>query len=106
MASQTADANPGRFLHWSFIRWTQVKETVRRLQARIVKALKQGAFRKVKDLQRLLIRSLSGRLLAVERVTSKTSTEEKHSMCILKEVDWEGRNRRETGSLNRGLKSA
>ena len=42
---------------------------VRRLQARIVKAVKQGKWRLVKNLQRLLIHSISGRLLAVRRVT-------------------------------------
>lgn len=70
MAAQTADANPDRMLHWTTVNWGQVEETVRRLQARIVKALKENAFRKVKDLQRLLARSLSARLLAVKRVTT------------------------------------
>ena len=70
MAAQTADANPDRKLHWPSVNWEQAEETVRRLQARIVKALKENAFRKVKDLQRLLARSLSARLLAVKRVTT------------------------------------
>jgi RNA-directed DNA polymerase len=70
MAAQTADANPDRMFHWVTVSWGPVEETVRRLQARIVKALKQNAFRKVKDLQRLLARSLSARLLAVKRVTT------------------------------------
>lgn len=70
MAAQTADANPDRMPHWSTINWGQAEETVQRLQARIVKALKENAFRKVKDLQRLLARSLSARLLAVRRVTT------------------------------------
>ena len=39
MAAQTADANPDRILHWPAVHWGQVEETVRRLQARIVKAL-------------------------------------------------------------------
>ncbi len=38
-------------------------------QVRIVKAVKQGKWRVVKNLQRLLNHSLSGRLLAVRRVT-------------------------------------
>jgi RNA-directed DNA polymerase len=41
---------------------------VRRLQARIVKAVEQGKWRWVKNLQRLLNHSVSGRLLAVRRV--------------------------------------
>lgn len=40
-----------------------------RLQARIVKAVEQGKWRLVKNLQRLLAHSVSGRLMAVRRVT-------------------------------------
>jgi len=39
------------------------------LQTRIVKAWQEGRRRKAKALQRLLIRSLSGKALAVKRVT-------------------------------------
>lgn len=70
MADQTADTNPDRMLHWPSVNWVQVEKTVQRLQARIVKALKDNAFRKIKDLQRLLARSLAARLLAVKRVTT------------------------------------
>ena len=45
------------------------EETVRRLQARIVKAQEAGRWNKVKVLQRLLAHSQSARILAVERVT-------------------------------------
>lgn len=70
MTAQTVDANPYSKIHWPTINWDQVEETVRRLQARIVKALQQNAFRKVKDLQRLLTRSISAKLHAVRRVTT------------------------------------
>ncbi len=43
---------------------------VSQLQARIVKATREGRWGKVKVLQRLLTHSRSGRILAVERVTS------------------------------------
>jgi RNA-directed DNA polymerase len=42
---------------------------VRRLQTRIVKAVKAGKWRLVKNLQRLLRHSLCGKFLAVRRVT-------------------------------------
>jgi RNA-directed DNA polymerase len=42
---------------------------VRRLQVRIVKAWKAGMKRKVRALQFILTRSLSGRAVAVKRVT-------------------------------------
>lgn len=45
---------------------------VRRLQARIVKATREGRWNKVKVLQRLLTHSQSGRQLAVRRVTQSS----------------------------------
>jgi RNA-directed DNA polymerase len=45
------------------------QEIVSRLQARIVKAQETGRHNKVRVLQRLLTRSQSARILAVERVT-------------------------------------
>jgi RNA-directed DNA polymerase len=47
----------------------KAERLVRRLQARIVKAQAVGRWNKVNALQRLLTRSHSGRLLAVERVS-------------------------------------
>ena len=54
---------------WHSIDWKLVNENVRRLQARIVKATKEGRWGKVKALQHLLTHSFSGKSLAVRRVT-------------------------------------
>ena len=54
---------------WHNIDWRKVHQEVRRLQARIVKAVQAGRWGKVKALQRLLTHSFSGRALAVRRVT-------------------------------------
>jgi RNA-directed DNA polymerase len=54
---------------WPSIDWKGVNRTVRRLQARIVKAVKEGRWGKVKALQWLLTHSFSGKALAVRRVT-------------------------------------
>ena len=54
---------------WHAIEWPKVYRTVHRLQARIVKAVQAGQWRKVRALQRLLTRSSSGKALAVRRVT-------------------------------------
>lgn len=54
---------------WHAIDWRTVTQNVRRLQARIVKATREGRWGKVKALQRLLTRSFSGKALAVRRVT-------------------------------------
>jgi len=54
---------------WHAINWHKANQNVRRLQARIVKATREGRWGKVKALQRLLTRSFSGKALAVRRVT-------------------------------------
>ena len=58
-----------RVTTWHGVNWRRVRRYVRRLQARIVKAVKRGKWRLVKHLQRLLTHSVSGCLLAVRRVT-------------------------------------
>ena len=54
---------------WHSIPWKTVNENVRRLQARIVQAMKAGKWHKVKALQHVLTHSFSGKALAVRRVT-------------------------------------
>ncbi len=54
---------------WETLNWQTIEGGVRRLQARIVKAVQEGRWNKAKALQRLLTRSASGKLLAVRRVT-------------------------------------
>jgi len=54
---------------WDAVDWRTVEDNVRRLQARIVKAVQQKKWNKVKALQHLLTHSASGKLLAARRVT-------------------------------------
>jgi RNA-directed DNA polymerase len=54
---------------WQTLDWEQAHRTVRRLQARIVKATQEGRWGKVKALQHLLTHSFSAKALAVKRVT-------------------------------------
>ncbi|MCP4698307.1 MAG: hypothetical protein GY862_15850, partial [Gammaproteobacteria bacterium] len=54
---------------WHAIDWRRILRNVRRLQVRIVKAVKAGKWRLVRKLQHLLNHSMSGKLLAVRRVT-------------------------------------
>jgi RNA-directed DNA polymerase len=54
---------------WKTIPWKIVNECVRRLQIRIAKAWSEGRYKKVKDLQRLLLKSYYARMLATKRVT-------------------------------------
>ena len=54
---------------WDSINWKKVKQDVNRLQTRIVKAVKAKDKEKVRSLQRLMARSLAGKLFAVKRVS-------------------------------------
>ena len=69
-ASQPAGAAPQVTTDWHSINWKTVYRNVRRLQARIVKASREGRWNKVKALVYLLTHSFSGRALAILRVTS------------------------------------
>jgi RNA-directed DNA polymerase len=64
-----AGAASPRTADWPAIDWHKANQTVRRLQARIVKATQQGRWGKVNALQHLLTHSFSGKALAVRRVT-------------------------------------
>ena len=55
---------------WNSIDWTEAELAVRKLQARIVKAQKEGRHNKVKALQWTLTHSFYAKALAVKRVTS------------------------------------
>jgi RNA-directed DNA polymerase len=65
-----AGAAPDTAVDWHAINWPQAYRTVRRLQVRIVKAVREGKWHKVKALVYLLTHSFSGRALAILRVVS------------------------------------
>ncbi len=54
---------------WHAIDWHRVEQQVRTTQMRIAKATQAGDWRRVKALQRSLVRSFTARALAVRRVT-------------------------------------
>jgi len=63
-----ASSDTGRAWHQD-VDWGKCQESVRRLQARTVKATKEGRWNKVKALQWLLTHSHDAKALAVRRVT-------------------------------------
>src|SRR5262245_38155153 len=69
-AATPAGAAPGLASDWHAIPWHKVWRNVRRLQARIVKAVQEGRWGKVKALVYLLTHSFSGRAAAILRVTT------------------------------------
>lgn len=54
---------------WHATNWQRCHENIKRLQARITKAVQAGKWNKVRALQRLLTSSWSGKAIAVKRVT-------------------------------------
>src|SRR6059058_595085 len=67
--AQAVGAASSEAAEWYAIDWQTIHRNVRRLQVRIVKAVKEGRWNKVRALQRLLTHSYSGKVLAVRRVT-------------------------------------
>jgi len=69
MDATTGDVVSPSWESWHQIDWRKAHEVVGRLQTRIAKAARIGDWRKVRRLQRLLIRSMSAKALAVKQVT-------------------------------------
>lgn len=59
----------GEFLDWNAVDWRQVEEDVRRLRQRIFAASQAGDLKKVRNLQKLMLRSRANALISVRRVT-------------------------------------
>jgi RNA-directed DNA polymerase len=70
-APAAAEANGPKddALEWRSIDWPQVEGDVWRLRRRIFTASREGDLRKVRNLQKLMLRSRSNALVAVRRVT-------------------------------------
>jgi RNA-directed DNA polymerase len=54
---------------WQTIRWSKVERDVQRLRQRIFTASREGDLKKVRNLQKLMLRSRSNALVSVRRVT-------------------------------------
>ena len=59
----------GGFLDWDAVDWRVCEENVRRLRQRIFTASRDGDLKRVRNLQKLMLRSLSNTLVSVRRVT-------------------------------------
>jgi RNA-directed DNA polymerase len=59
----------GGFPDWDQVDWGQAEENVRRLRRRIFAASQAGDLKKVRNLQKLMLRSRSSALISVRRVT-------------------------------------
>lgn len=59
----------GKILDWGAIDWRAIEENARRLRQRIFTASRAGDLKKVRNLQKLLLRSRANTLVSVRRVT-------------------------------------
>ena len=59
----------GDALEWGSINWPRVEGEVRRLRQRIFTAAQAGDLKKVRNLQKLMLRSRANALMSVRRVT-------------------------------------
>ena len=69
-AEQTDGRQPMR---WSDVDWAAPEAVVGRIQDRIFRAAKTGDGARVKNLQKLLVRSRSAKLLAIRQVTQRNT---------------------------------
>jgi RNA-directed DNA polymerase len=72
MQSKVANVT-ARTTDWNRIDWKNANRVVRKLRQRIFKATKDGDLKRVRNLQKLLMRSYSNTLLSVRRVTQQNS---------------------------------
>src|SRR6266511_2702149 len=73
MAALNVNGPEGDRLDWNAIGWRKVEDDVRRLRQRIFKASQAGDHKKVRNLQRLMLRSRSNTLLSVRQVTERNA---------------------------------
>src|SRR6266852_8000175 len=63
----------GDALEWGSINWPRVEREVRRLRQRIFTASQAGDLKRVRNLQKLMLRSRANTLLSVRRVTERNA---------------------------------
>ncbi|MGB7443957.1 MAG: reverse transcriptase domain-containing protein [Coleofasciculaceae cyanobacterium] len=76
---------------WSNQNWRKLQTNLFRLQKRIYKAMQNGDNRKVKNLQRLVLKSRAARMLAVRQVTQLNSGKKTCGIDGLKSLNFEQR---------------
>ncbi len=69
MSVMTANGLIRRLEDWNQVNWRKVNKLVRNLRQRIFRARKLGEFRKLRSLQKLMLRSYANLLLSVRCIT-------------------------------------
>ena len=66
---QIIEQNNEQEFQWNSVDWKKVEATVRHIQERIYRATKDKQWMKVRNLQKLLVKSTANKLVAIRRVT-------------------------------------
>ena len=69
MSNTTTNGLRKRLEDWNQVNWKKVSKLVRNLRQRIFRARKLGNFRKLRSLQKLMLRSHANLLLSMRRIT-------------------------------------
>jgi RNA-directed DNA polymerase len=69
MSSMTTNGLKRQLEDWNQVNWKKINKLVRNLRQRIFRARKLGNFRKLRSLQKLMLRSYANLLLSVRRIT-------------------------------------
>jgi RNA-directed DNA polymerase len=69
LSNTTTNGLKKRLEDWNQVNWKKVNKLVRNLRQRIFRARKLGNFRKLRSLQKLMLRSYANLLLSVRRIT-------------------------------------
>lgn len=73
MKSYIKDCAPEtKLTDWKAINWDKERQSVKSLQLRIAKAIREGRHNKAKALQWMLTHSFAAKLIAVKRVTENS----------------------------------
>ena len=68
-----ANGSEDAILDWGAIDWRRVEDDVRRLRQRIFMASQAGDLKRVRNLQKLMLRSRANALVSVRRVTERNA---------------------------------
>lgn len=68
-------------LEWEAIDWPNQQEHVRRLRQRIFKATRDGDLKRVRNLQKLMLRSRANTLISVRQVAQRNAGRDTGGAC-------------------------
>lgn len=69
VSAMTTNGLKKRLENWNQVNWRKINKALRNLRQTIFRARRLGNFRKLRSLQKLMLRSYANLLLSVRRIT-------------------------------------